>query len=177
MNTLRTLAGLLTAAAGLALLTACAGGMQPDSRSMQADQDDITQLHAQYLRAFNGKDAAGVAATYTDDAVLMPPNTPAVKTSLAIQDFTRQEFSQPIGGLLLNVVDTQISGNYAFSSGYYTLLNANGGNLDRGKFLEVMRKDGQSWKFYRDMYNSDNPAPGTAVPAAGTVAAPAAATH
>jgi len=166
MNTLRRIQTLI-AAFGLATLAGCAAqGGQMDARTVQAAQDDISQLHSQFLKAFNAKDAAGVGATYTSDAVLMPPNYPAVKTELAIETFMRQELQPPMSGLLMNVAATQVSGDYAYSYGYYTLLGDGGSTLDRGKFVEVLKHTEQGWKIHRDIYNSDS-AP-TAAPAAST---------
>jgi|SRR5215469_1712524 len=177
MNTIRRITRTLLACAGLLLLAACQQAAQPDSRSMQAAQQDIQDLHSQFLKAFNAKDPAGLAATYTDDGVLMPPNQPEVKTQLAIQEFARQFFaSSPVSGMLLNVSETTITGDYAFCSGYYTLLGANGTSLDHGKFMQVLKQEGRDWKIYRDMFNSDQ-APAPAAPATAPTPTPAAATH
>ncbi|HEY4127774.1 MAG TPA: SgcJ/EcaC family oxidoreductase [Gammaproteobacteria bacterium] len=179
MNVTRRSSQMLMTAACMLALSACAtdGGTQPDARTMANAQDDITQMHAAYLKAFNAKDAAGVANTYTDDAMLMPPNDTAVKSQVAILNYEKTMFaSAPITGLLLNVNDTQVTNGWAFSSGYYTMLGVGGTAMDRGKFLEVLKQTDQGWRIYRDMYNSDM-APPSATPAATTVMAPAAATH
>jgi len=177
MDTIRRISQALITAACFAMLTACAAGGQPDARTTKMAQEDIGQLHAQYLKAFNAMDAKALAATYTDDAIFMPPNEPPVKTSIAIETYGRQHLVPPLSGLLLNAAETEVVGDWAYSFGYYTLLGANGAVLDRGKFLQVIKHTDAGWKIHRDMYNSDNPAPGSTAPAAGTAAAPAAATH
>ncbi|HEX7966348.1 MAG TPA: DUF4440 domain-containing protein [Gammaproteobacteria bacterium] len=171
MNTLRRIPALLILAC-LVSLAGCAAQPMQDSRSMQAAQESIQDTHNAFLKAFNAKDAAGVAAVYTDDAIIMPPNYPAVKTSIAIQTFMREQLVPPMTGMLLNVAETQVTGDYAFSSGYYTLLGENGATLDHGKFLQVLKQQGRDWKVYREAYNSDQAA---AQPDA--TMAPAAATH
>ncbi len=180
MNVIRRLSQLLMTACCLFALTACASdGTQPDSRSMADAQDDIAQLHAAFIKAFNAKDPAGMAATYTDDAILMPPNMPEVKTAIGIETYARQVFanSPAGGGILLNVNDTQVQGGgWAYCSGFYTMLGPNGTTVDRGKFLEVLKQTDKGWKIHRDSFNSDMPMPSSA-PAAGTAMAPAAATH
>ena len=155
------------------LLAGCQSAGQMDSRSVQNAQQDIQELHSKFLKAFNAKDAAGVAAVYSNDAMLMPPNAPAVKTQLGVQEFARQFFSPSISGILLNVAETTVTGDYAFCSGYYTMLGADGSSVDHGKFLEVLKREDQNWKLYRDIFNSDMPA----APATTPTAAPAAATH
>ncbi|MGE5625233.1 MAG: YybH family protein [Bacillota bacterium] len=181
MNAIRRMTQMLLAVSGILLLAACASdGTQPDSRSMQNAQQDIQDMHSQFLKAFNAKDPSALAATFTDDGMLMPPNAPEVKTQLAVQEFARQFFgSSKVSGMLLNVSETTITGDYAFCTGYYTMLAADGTSLDHGKFLEVVKQQGRDWKIYRDIYNSDLPVPAAApAPAsAAPTAAPAAATH
>jgi uncharacterized protein (TIGR02246 family) len=171
MNILRHTTNVLLAIAFLSL-AACASSGQPDSRTVQNAQQDIQELHSQFLKAFNAKDPTGLAAVYSNDAMLMPPNAPAVKTQLGVQEFARQFFSPSISGLLLNVAETTVTGDYAFCTGYYTMLGPDGSSVDHGKFLEVLKREGQGWKLYRDIFNSDMP-----VAPAAPVAAPAAATH
>ena len=173
---------IAVAAAACLLLTAgCAqSGTQPDSRAMQEAQQDIQDLNSALVKAYNSMDAAAVAACFTDNAILMPPNQGAVKTKIAIESFMRQTLVPPMTGMLLNPVETDVAGDYAFSSGYYSVLGANGAITDRGKFLEVLKSDGRTWHIYRDIYNSDMAAPqagATAAPPASTTAAPAASTH
>jgi|SRR5579859_3697335 len=172
MDTIRRLSQAFITAACFAMLTACAAGGQPDARAVKMAQEDIGQLHAQYLKAFNAMDAKALAATYTDDAIFMPPNDPPVKTSIAIETYARQHLVPPLSGLLVNAAETEAVGDWAYSYGYYTLLGANGSVIDRGKFLQVIKHTDAGWKIHRDIYNSDNPVQ----PAAATPA-PAAATH
>lgn len=179
MNVIRRICLPLMTCLALLSLTACASdGSMPDQTTVANAQDDITQLHAAFMKAFNAKDASALAATYTDDAILMPPNMPEAKTAIAIETNAGQMFANsPVTGILLNVADTEVTGSgYAFCSGFYTLLGPNNSTLDRGKFLEVLKQTDKGWKIHRDSYNSDMPAAGMA-PAAGTAMAPAAATH
>lgn len=168
----------ITAAAVAACFIITAGCQQataPDSRSAIAAQEDISDVHSGMLKAINAKDAAGVAAFYSDDAILMPPNLAPVKSKIAVGDFMRQELVPPFNSMLLNVSETVVSGDYAFSSGFYTMLRADGTTLDTGKFVEVLKNESGGWRIYRDIYNSDMAAP--AMETAPATPAPAAATH
>jgi uncharacterized protein (TIGR02246 family) len=175
MNVIRRFSFLAVTCSAILMLAGCASdGTQPDARATANAQEDIGQLHAAFMKAFNAKDAAGMAATYTDDAILMVPNQPETKTSLGIETESRQMFANsPVTGILLNVTDISVQGGgWAYCSGFYTLLGANGITLDRGKFLEVVQQTDKGWKIHRDIFNSDMPLPG-----ASTSMAPAAATH
>ena len=154
-------------AATMLLLAGCQAATAPDSRSAQAAQQDIGDMHSALLKAYNTKDALGVAAVYSDDAILMPPNLAPVKSKIAVSDFMRQMLAPPFGSILLNYAETVVSGDYAFSSGYYTVLRADGTTLDTGKFVEVLKNESNTWHIYRDIYNSDMVAP-TAAPSAAT---------
>jgi len=174
MNALHRISAAALAASML-LLAGCQAATAPDSRSAQMAQQDISDMHAAMLKAYNAKDPIGVAAVYSDDAILMPPNLAPVKSKIAVGDFMRQMLAPPFGSMLLNVAETVVSGDYAFSSGYYTILRADGTTLDTGKFVEVLKNESNSWHIYRDIYNSDMAAP--TQPAPPATAAPAAATH
>jgi uncharacterized protein (TIGR02246 family) len=158
----------LTLAATVLLLAGCsAGPAAPDSRSAQMAQQDISDLHSGLLKAYNAKDAAGVASFYSDDAILMPPNLAPVKSKIAVADFMRQMLMPPMNSMLMNVAETTVSGDYAFSTGFYTVLKTDGTTLDDGKFVEILKNDSGTWHIYREIYNSDIAAP-TAAPAAAT---------
>ncbi len=168
MNVLNRAITAAAVAACFLLMAGCQQATAPDSRSAMAAQQDINDLHSSLLKAYNVKDAAGVAAFYSDDAILMPPNLAPVKSKIAVGDFMRQTLVPPFNSMLMNVSETVVSGDYAFSSGFYTILRADGTTLDNGKFVEVLKNESGSWHIYRDIYNSDM--------AAATMA-PAAATH
>lgn len=179
MDTIRRLSLMLLTVAGFAMLSACGEGVQPDARTVANAKEDIGQLNAAFTKAFNAKDASGLANTFTDDGILMPPNQPAVKSAIAIQTYTRQNLVAPISGILVNADETEVAGDWAYCFGYYSLLGAGSAIIDRGKFVEVVRHTDAGWKISRYIYNSDLSmefAPHMA-PAAGTSAAPAAATH
>lgn len=178
MNTLYRAITAAAVGACLLMLAGCPDNTAPDSRDAQAAKQDISDMHAQLLKAYNAKDAAGVAALYTDDSILMPPNAATVKSKIAVGDFMRQTLVPPMNSMLLNVSETEVSGDYAFSTGYYTVLRADGTTLDRGKFMEVLQHQNDGWRIFRDIYNSDMAGPtmdtGAMAPA---TPAPAAATH
>jgi len=157
----------VTLAATVLLLAGCQAATAPDSRSAQMAQQDISDMHAGLLKAYNAKDPVGVASFYSDDAILMPPNLAPVKSKIAVTDFMRQMLAPPMSSMLMNVAETVVSGDYAFSTGFYTELRADGTTLDDGKFVEVLKNDSGTWHIYRDIYNSDMVAP-TAAPAATT---------
>jgi ketosteroid isomerase-like protein len=71
-------------AALLAVSAACA----PAAQQGQTDEDytAIEAARNEFSAGMNAGDMAKVAGIYADDAVLMPPNAPAVRGTLAIKD-------------------------------------------------------------------------------------------
>jgi len=115
-----------------------------------------------YIQAVRTEDWMAVAALYTEDAVLMPPNTPMIQGREAIQAWN--EASPPITEFNLTIVEIDGRGDLAFVRGTYSMTialeDAPGPIQDTGKYIEIRRKqeDG-SWLIAVDMFNSDLPLP------------------
>lgn len=157
---------LLSLSTAMLILAGYQQGLQAGNRVTEAQQD-IQDEQGLFLKAFNAKDAAGVAATYTDDGVFMPPNLEAVAGHVGIQFFMTKEFTLSISGMLMNTPEIVVLDDYAYTRGSYTLLDDKGATLDHGKFLEIWKRTDQGWRILRNIYNSDlpPPQPPTATPA------------
>src|SRR5688572_24784587 len=76
----------------------------------------IDTLMADFVTAFNAKDAAKVASFYTEDAVWMPPDAPLIRGRANIEAALKKAFER--GGVLkLGVSDSEMSGGQAFAAG------------------------------------------------------------
>ena len=135
----------------------------------EADQEAINALRDQFLAAYNAADVPGVVACFTDDAVVMAPNEPAVEGSEALAEWQQAFFDLFAADLALSSEEVVVSGDWAFDRGTYTqfLTPASGGDAiqDRGKYLVALeRQPDGSWKIAREVWNSNNPVPGTEAP-------------
>jgi ketosteroid isomerase-like protein len=132
----------------------------PDTR---ADEAKIKADLQKWMDDFNAGNAAGVASQYADDAVLMPPNAPAVTGRAGVQAyFTKEMEGMKAGGLTIKTTATTglgVSGDWAWMTGNYAITDAKGATIDVGKYLSVHRKIGGAWPYVRDIWNSDNPPP------------------
>ena len=54
---------------------------------MSSDTDQIRAASANWVHAFNAKDSAGIAAVYTSDAMLLPPDAERIEGLEAIAGF------------------------------------------------------------------------------------------
>jgi len=126
--------------------------------------EDLAVIEAStqaFETAMAANDMKGVAATYTEDAVLLPPNSPRVEGRAAIQAYF--EGFPPLTSFELEDVEIDGTGEFAYVVGVYTMALDMGGEepvADTGKYMEIRKKqtDG-SWLLYRDMFSSDLPVP------------------
>ncbi len=153
MKRSKTLAVLAVLSVSLA---GCAGGAASLS---DADIAAIEEGSAAFVAATNANDWGGVAALYTEDAVMMGPNGPAVQGRAAIEAFFAAY--PPFSGFTLNPVEIDGRGDLAFVRGTYSLTLEIEGmepTPDTGKYIEIRRRqtDG-SWLITADIFNSDTP--------------------
>jgi uncharacterized protein (TIGR02246 family) len=122
----------------------------------------LTKLAKEYMAAFNAKDAAKVAALYTEDATLSAPNEPAHHGRKAVQEWAKKNIDQGASNLVLTPTESAIGGTVAYETGTYAITIAAPGQKpvnDKGKYLIVFKQTGGKWLIAHDTYNSDLPPP------------------
>ena len=126
-----------------------------------ADEQAIRGIVDTWVQLIKAKDAAAIAALYSEDGAVMPPNAPIGKGRNAIQQTWASMMQTP--GFDLAIVPDQIivssSGDMALDRGTYRLAVAPDGKAqtDTGKYVVVWRKIGNEWKAAADIFNSDLP--------------------
>jgi uncharacterized protein (TIGR02246 family) len=139
-------------------------GLETGSQGARGGNDPaITAVADQYVKATLAGDAKAIAALYTDDAVEMPPNEPAVKGRAAIQQLYERNFkSAKIGDFSLTHVESRSSGDTGYDAGMYrqTVTPTGGPAMkDSGKYVVILKRVAGSWKVAYAIYNSDLPPP------------------
>jgi uncharacterized protein (TIGR02246 family) len=136
---------------------------EPGVKPLSAE--DVAAIKATteaFNQAVNSKDWEALAALYSEDAVLMPPNQPLVRGRKAI--LTWNEEFPPMPEFNIIALEIDGGGNFAYVLGTYSMTIALEGLSepiqDTGKYIEIHRKqeDG-SWLIAVDMFNSDLPPP------------------
>jgi uncharacterized protein (TIGR02246 family) len=123
----------------------------------------IEAANKQFITAFNRGDAAAVAAMYTADARLLPPNSPMGEGRQAVQQFWQGAYRAGVKMVSLETLHVESQGSFAYEVGRYTLTSptAGGGTTtDTGKYVVVWEREGGKWKLTTDIWNSDAPAQG-----------------
>lgn len=121
----------------------------------------LTRIRQAFVTAANARDAAALTALYTDDALLMPSNSPGVKGRAAILAFWKGMLDQGARDVSLGWTGGAIMADSGYEAGTYafTLAPPNGQPAsDKGKYLLTVKKgaDGK-WRINNDIFNSDLP--------------------
>ena len=121
----------------------------------------IEAVNEKFMAALTRGDAAGVAALYTADARLLPPNLEMMKGTEAIQAFWQGGIDMGIKEARLETVEVEAQENVAYEIGKYILtIQPAGGEAitDMGKYLVIWKHQDGSWKLHVDIWNTSVPA-------------------
>lgn len=116
----------------------------------------------QWLEAFNGGDASGVAALYGQNGRMLPPNTDILSGRAAIVPFL-QGFLDTGAKLSFELIQVYETPEVCTAVGRYEMslpAGSGGPESDSGKYIEVwVRQADGSWLIEDDIFNSNMPAP------------------
>lgn len=142
-------------AAGAAALTGCTGKAPDTAPIVAMIRADTTA----WVNAYNSGDADKIVGFYADDAVMMPPDAPAVVGRDAMKQFLvgDMETAKTAGATFVLDTDTAaVSGNLAWHSGTFHVNGPGGTSVGSGKYLEVWQQQkGNNWLMIRDIWNMD----------------------
>lgn len=160
-NIIRVAAVALGAAAcaapGVEAREAVAGG------EIAAVHQALERIDRRWEQAANRGDAAGVAALYTDNAYLLPPNAEIAQGTDEIRRVLQAYIDLGLGNVRFTRVHVNVSGDLAYEVGRYSLEIAPQGQriTDNGKYIIVAeRQPDGGWKLVADIFNSSEPPAG-----------------
>jgi len=108
-----------------------------------------------FVTAYNRHDAPALAALYTRDGEIMPPNSGVVKGARALQSLFKSFWRDGDTVMKLDTVEAKGFGDTAYEVGKYTLSDDDRKVKDRGKYIVIWRKVGGQWKLHRDIFNTN----------------------
>ena len=133
------------------------------NETLEQDIQGINRCRAQYMSAWMIGNADSLSNLYTDEAVVLYPNQPAITGKTAIHSYFKSFFAEYAQDTFELVSDEiKIAGEWGFDRGKYKwrgTLRSKGDTIsDQGKYLVILQRQGDgSWKVSRDMDNSDRP--------------------
>jgi uncharacterized protein (TIGR02246 family) len=155
---------LLATIGALTVASACKPLSSPGPAPLSnADKAAVRAADQAFEAAVRAGNTDGIAATYQEDATLLPPNLPAQKGRDAIRSSWAAVLKDYVVEVESGTDALEGCGDLAYQVGHFRMHGtpkAKGGQpfTDEGKFLEVLKKqpDG-SWKYAADMYSSNLP--------------------
>ncbi len=117
-----------------------------------------------WVERYAANDAAGIAALYTEDAQLLPPDQEIVSGRAAIQEFFARNNPPGSAAIEIATVETHVFGDFAHRQGSFLLKGPGGQSTVAGKFLELWKKVDGRWLIHRDMWSANAPPPALATP-------------
>ena len=124
---------------------------------MSQIQETLKGLNAKWDAAFNAKDAAAVAASYDDEAAVIPAGAAQVAGNAAILDFWTNTIGQGIIDHKLELIGAGESGDMAFQRGLWSaaVINDKGERQTfKGNVHLVYRRQADgNWKVLTHIWN------------------------
>jgi uncharacterized protein (TIGR02246 family) len=125
----------------------------------QSPRDDIEAALVAFAAAFNKGDHEAVAAHYTEDAAVLPPEAARIDGRLNIQKFWKGAIEAGLADLTLKAVEVEASGDWAFEVGELSFSAPGTGSARStasGKYIVVWKKEADgTWRLYRDIWNAN----------------------
>ncbi len=122
-------------------------------------RESIESGVAAFCEAFNGGDAAGVAAHYTSDAQILPPGAGSIDGRQGIQEFWQGFIDAKVADLTLSTDEIEDFGSQAVEIGTVSASAPGEGDARvqlAGKYIVLWTKDANgAWQMHRDIWNWD----------------------
>ena len=118
----------------------------------------IEAANTKFSEAFARGDAKSLAAMYTSDAIVFPPDSEMIRGNEAIGEFWKATRNSGVQSVALTTIDVGGSGDVAYEAGKVSLTIQPAGKESTtaaAKYLVVWKREGDgSWKLHRDIWNS-----------------------
>lgn len=120
----------------------------------------IEKINMEFGEGFRKGDAAAVAALYSEDAVLLPPNREKVRGRQKIREFWNALMQMGVRDAVLTTEELSLSGDTVQEIGNYTIKiqpEGQAASEDKGKYIVIWKRTADGWKMHWDIWNSNMP--------------------
>ncbi len=123
-----------------------------------SDEAKIRELISVYQIALNNEEIEKIPTLYSEQAIFMPPEIPAINGVEEIVHTYEYLFSQFDFELEFDIKEVVISENFAYvlsnSEGTITLESSDTEETSKNQEIFILIKEGDNWKISRYMFNS-----------------------
>jgi uncharacterized protein (TIGR02246 family) len=119
---------------------------------------EIRRANDGFESTYANGDAAGMAALYTENGILLPPGSEPIIGQQAIRNFWQAVMNMGVKTAKLETVDVEQHDDTAIERGKAILGSADGKVLDQCKYMVIWKRVNGQWKLYQDIWNSSTPA-------------------
>lgn len=128
---------------------------ETDTVSVEQISQQISSQNDAFMAGFEEGDTTRFAQVYFEDGWMMPPNAEPIKGRAGIKQFLTRGKAMGLERVELTRGELFVHGDsVAIETGSFKTY-ANGSQVDHGTFMVYWRKDGDTWRMYRDIWNSD----------------------
>ena len=127
---------------------------------LSAAKSEIQQMNNAFTKAHvNGeKDSLTMVNYYTQDAKIFPPNADPVIGKQAISELTSIYMKYPISEFSEQTTAFYGNEEYLIDEGTYIMSYGKNNTIEKGKYLNVWKKEGGKWKVFSNIWNANKPA-------------------
>jgi len=133
-------------------------GSMMESEMMEGDETKIRELISVYQIALNNEEIEKIPTLYSEQAIFIPPEIPAINGVEEIGLTYEYLFSQFDFELEFDIKEVVISENFAYvlsnSEGTITLESNETEETSKNHEIFILIKEGDDWKISRYMFNS-----------------------
>jgi ketosteroid isomerase-like protein len=128
--------------------------------ALAADDSDMAGQIVMWESEYNADNVEGLVAMYTADACRMPPNLEPVNGSEAIMAQIMAGKEAGAAKVKLGLNEAVSSGEMGWASGTWATMDADGNELDHGKWMNVSKMVDGMWKIHCYIWSSNLPVEG-----------------
>ncbi|MGD8428182.1 MAG: nuclear transport factor 2 family protein [Balneolaceae bacterium] len=127
-------------------------GVKPSKEAVMKAVEHQNEIFMNSYRNGNFKTTSGL---YTEDAKVMAPKMESVSGREGIAHLMQGMQESGITAIELGTDELYITGQGAIEVGHYAVKVGNGQVVDNGKSMVYWKKDGDTWRMFRDIWNSN----------------------
>lgn len=121
--------------------------------------EDIKKANENFMEAYNSGDAQALAACYTEEGKLLPPNSDIIEGREKIAEYWQAGMDMGPAKLVLETKWAKSFGEVANEEGEYKVYSPDGDLISFGKYIVIWKLIEGKWMLCIDIWNSSKPMP------------------